>query len=65
MTDKWVFVNRDDKRVLKMQCPQCKQWQDLEDHSIDEAGQVLPSVVCGDDCGFHDFIQLAGFPNKP
>ena len=63
----WKFVQLDGKTILKMQCPLCALWQYLEDHSVDEAGQVLPSVVCGNEqgnCSFHEFVQLKGFPNN-
>jgi len=63
-TDKWAFINRDGKQVLKLQCPQCKEWGDLEDHSVDECGQVVPSVDCTE-CDFHDLVILTGFPNNP
>lgn len=63
--NKWAFVNRDGQRILKMACPSCGQWQDLMDHSTDEHGQVVPSVECGNGCGFHDLVILIGFPNNP
>lgn len=63
-TDKWAFVNRDDKRILKFACPSCGQWGDLEDHTTWESGIITPSVDCPE-CDFHDLVVLAGFPNNP
>ena len=63
-TEKWLFVNCDDKRVLKLKCPGCGQWGYLDDHSVDECGQVVPSVDCPE-CNFHDLVILTGFPNSP
>lgn len=63
-TNKWAFVNRNEKRILKIACPSCGQWGDLEDHSIDEHGQVVPSVDCPE-CDFHDLVILIGFPHNP
>lgn len=63
-TDKWAFVNRDGQRILKMQCPECNKWATLEDHSVDEHGQVVPSVNCPE-CDFHNLVILIGFPNSP
>jgi hypothetical protein len=59
----WKIVNLDGQAVTRMKCPGCEQWQYLEDHSIDEHGQVVPSVECGEDCGFHDVVRLLNYPH--
>ena len=41
-------------------CPECKTTGSLQgSHEVAPDGAVTPSVVC--DCGFHEFIELAGY----
>lgn len=42
-------------------CPACGVSGDLSDHIINALGEVSPSVVCPEECGFHDFIVLEGW----
>jgi C4-type Zn-finger protein len=45
------------KGALFWGCPECGQTHKLVTHSINEDGQVMPSVVCGK-CDFHEYIVL-------
>lgn len=40
-------------------CPVCGEVASLRGHAIGAGGYVTPSLVCPNDCGFHDFVQLA------
>lgn len=42
----WKIVERDGKPVVKMCCPACGIWADLDEHEIAADGTVTPSVVC-------------------
>jgi len=53
-------VIRDGKEVLKLKCPDCKIWAELDDDQYN--GKV--SILC--DCGFHKTINLkASNPVEP
>lgn len=56
----WWQANRDGERVVLFSCPSCGGRGTLTgseaNHSVSEAGEVSPSVVC--DCGFHEHIKL-------
>lgn len=49
------------RRTAVLFCPDCGRRGTLEDHVIEDDGRVSPSVVCPNDCGFHDFVTLAGW----
>ena len=46
-------------------CPECGEHVRLSGHEIGSAGEVTPSLNCGEsDCAFYDFIQLEGWPEE-
>ncbi len=57
---KWGLQILDGKPVHTFTCP-CGILGYLENHAIDARGYVTPSVVCPENCGFHEFIQLEGW----
>jgi len=50
-------VVRDGARILKMHCPSCDQWKDIDPDQF--YGRV--SILC--DCGFHETINME--PHEP
>ena len=45
--------------TASLSCPKCGRVCSLSGHSIDKAGKVTPSVICGyEDCDFHDHLVL-------
>ena len=37
----------------------------IDEHEIAEDGTVTPSVVCPHEgCGFHEYVQLNGWPDR-
>lgn len=52
---------RDGRRSALMSCPKCGQTCSLSHHKIQDNGEVQPSVVCPMDCGFHEYVKLAGW----
>lgn len=53
-------------RTAIISCPKCGFSASLRDHSIDDNGDVNPSLVCpGEGCGFHEWITLAGWEPLP
>lgn len=58
----WRNVVIEKKATARMKCPKCGESATLEDHQIDGAGLVTPSVVCGaEGCEFHDLVLLEGY----
>ena len=54
--------NQENKELIYIECPRCKQWISIFKHSIDDNGNVTPSVVCPlTACGFHQYIKLRKF----
>lgn len=43
---------RDGKPIIKMECPDCKEWGSLDEDQYN--GRV--SILC--DCGFHETIDF-------
>lgn len=60
----WQRTTRDGKETARIACPYCGFAASLaETHEIDSTGRVTPSVVCPtDDCAFHDYVFLHGWP---
>ena len=57
-TTRKVHAEPERERVI-IGCPGCGRRGDLDDHTVDEAGVVSPSVVCPHkDCTFHDYVAL-------
>lgn len=56
----WARVIADGVETARISCPDCGVVGALRDHAIDDKGEVKPSVQC--DCGYHQFIQLEGWP---
>lgn len=50
------------RRTALLSCPRCGEVFSLTGHRISEAGVVHPSVVCPFGCGFHDLLDLKGWP---
>lgn len=46
-------------KTALISCPKCGQIASLSYHEIDDNGFVSPSVVCPNECGFHEYIQLS------
>ena len=64
--DHWKYIKRDGLDLVKLKCPKCLEWGDLEDHAIDEEGIINPSVICGNDpCDWHVMVALKNFKRKP
>ena len=62
--DRWRPLRLDGKVTAKLWCPKCERPGLLDEHEIDEGGNVSPSVVCGwPGCDFHEGgVTLAGWP---
>ena len=58
----WWPVSADGRRTAAICCPGCGTPGTLYDHEIREDGTVHPSCACPEDCGFHDHVQLVGWP---
>ena len=42
-----------------LSCPVCGRVSSLKDHTVEENGEVNPSVVCGyEGCTFHEWVTL-------
>lgn len=48
----------DGKTNATVACPGCGKTATLESHRIHRDGHVWPSLVCPNNCGFHDFVYL-------
>lgn len=58
----WRGAIAGDVRTATASCPKCGKVASLSGHTIDDAGQVTPSLVCPYlDCDFHEYIQLEGW----
>lgn len=49
------------KRTVRVGCPGCGGLASLDDHTIDEHGNVEPSLVCPYRCSFHESVTLGGW----
>jgi DNA-directed RNA polymerase subunit RPC12/RpoP len=52
----WIHMKN--TKTFALQCPTCHKAFCLADHTIDENGIVLPSVVCPFNCGFHVMMKI-------
>ncbi len=67
---RWKKVLLDGQPAIRMQCPTCHvvgrlylSSTDSIGHQVNWRGEVLPSVVCtNNDCDFHDYVTLEGWP---
>jgi len=60
----WRYLRTEDGLSAWMKCPN-GHLATLTDHQIDANGTVAPSVVCPEDCSFHEFVRLVGWdPTK-
>jgi hypothetical protein len=57
----WKGLKTEQGRKASFTCPNCGKIGSLADHDIGKNGEVNPSVVCPYDCGFHEYIRLAGW----
>ena len=53
--------------TIKFACPNCGVEAYLDEHDVDDDGNVSPSVICPKECGFHDTVILKNFgePDAP
>ena len=58
----WARVIRNGKSIAQIVCHNCDLAGTLDPghYTINAAGEISPSVVCG--CGYHEFIELEGWP---
>jgi len=58
MPNKYIIkkVVRDEKEVLKLRCPKCEKWGDIDNEQYH--GQI--SILC--DCGYHETLDLSKLP---
>lgn len=61
----WGLRVLDGGPVAVFNCPDCGLTAYLEEHAIDNAGNVTPSLVCPGACGFHDHVNLRGWGDAP
>jgi len=47
-------VNRDGKFVIKLKCPRCEVYGEIDDDQYH--GRI--SIQCTDECGFHETINF-------
>lgn len=54
------------EQIVYFTCPVCGEIGSLNDHDISDTGAVAPSLICPNECGFHEYIQLADYdpPNS-
>lgn len=61
---KWIHALPESGDKAIVWCPKCDLRAGL-DHDISDDGTVTPSLVCPHDgCDFHEWVQLAGWPNS-
>ena len=57
----WMLLRTGNRWSAMAICPNGHEGA-LDNHTIADDGVVTPSVVCPEKkCGFHDYIQLAGW----
>jgi hypothetical protein len=69
---RWKKVLLDGQTAIRIQCSSCRVVGRLHlgaadslGYQVNAAGQVIPSVVCGNnDCDFHDHVTLEGWPGN-
>ncbi len=50
------------EHCVRLSCPDCGEVADLQEHTVNQAGCVDPSVVCPNkECNFHKYIFLKGW----
>lgn len=58
----WKSLKVGKVRSASLNCPLCGEMGLLTDHTIQENGDVDPSVICSNDiCTFHEYISLTGW----
>lgn len=59
----WPVFEGDGRMSAKVACPWCSAAGYL-DHEIDDAGAVMPSVICAahPKCNWHAFVLLEDWP---
>lgn len=61
----WWHAVLDGKPSAIVTCPSCGGHGGLHDHSVDDEGNVTPSLVCPHgSCTFHDFVRLDGWQSR-
>lgn len=53
--DAWKWVLRDGSPIIKVCCPACGVWGEL-DHIVHEDGRVDPSLQCSNDGAIHEVV---------
>ncbi len=57
-----ITLGEGGRRCARLACPGCGTSGTLEDHEIDDAGNVTPSVACSE-CSYHEVgVVLEGWP---
>lgn len=57
----WVSEKWPHLQTALVGCPKCGEAGSLAQHKIADDGMVTPSVVCPNDCGFHEYVKLDGW----
>jgi hypothetical protein len=70
----WPCLHPGNRLSATYYCHSCGKGSSLSGHQVHENGVVSPSVVCPHknkadmvecaDCGFHDHVTLAGWPEE-
>jgi hypothetical protein len=59
LTDKLWKIIQSESYKAHIICPKCGLKANLSNHTINEAGEVNPSLVCpNDNCDFHEWVIL-------
>ena len=57
-----VLLMAGGKSGAVVKCPACGGFSTLENHTINDVGEVSPSLVCPyPHCNYHQFITLGGW----
>lgn len=61
---KRIISKTETKRTANMSCPKCGEQASLIGHTIKDDGTINPSVVCPNECGFHEMVKLKDWDPK-
>lgn len=57
----WKELLCPDRVSATITCPHCGAYGSIDEHFISNIGEVTPSVICPNECGFHDVVVLEGW----